>query len=529
MPALLTKTEFKKRLSEKYNSEISLFGKYVNTMTYAKFIHSCGHKWTTQPQILLYGTRKFGCPKCAREAVKKANALAYKKRLKLKTLSPWTNVTKYYKHIEKLWGDHFNVSGYTGAKSKVSITCNRCGTTWTDRYNFYLNKNPCQYCVSTASHENLNEKTKEFITHAYNELFFNVEQIARLTGFKKSTIRSLLQETTDFINGKLKLGKRSVELLHRGRDVSSASLYKTFNRRLASHVYKRYRTIIDPAGLLDTGPEYHLDHILSIRDGFIRYPEPLDIRLLNHPANLQVLPAKLNVEKNATSWLTRKELKHAARKFEIKYGKVTFPKHFNFKFSRKIDLSDLKGVTIIGLDPGSKNFGVFVGRVYGTTEVLKIEVLHTAMLQHTIHDLTTTTLDRTIERFLDELGFLYDKYLPDLVVVERFQARGIKGSINETVNMMIGMILMQALHAYCEEIPVVRPCTPASWKNKVNRFCDLKELYNEGKQIGLLPHQIDSALMGINQFPAKDSVSFLKNQRIDFLKSLAACSSLVVK
>jgi len=50
---------------------------------------------------------------------------------------------------------------------------------------------------------------------------------------------------------------------------------------------------------------YHVDHKLSVKDAF-RANLPLGV--LNHPANLQVLPANENVSKGANSQITVKEL-----------------------------------------------------------------------------------------------------------------------------------------------------------------------------------------------------------------------------
>jgi len=337
-----------------------------------------------------------------------------------------------------------------------------------------------------------------------------------------------LQDANVLENGAIRRGRKSVQLELKGRVLNAYKVYRRHSNRLAHWVYKHHHLNIDPAGLLTAG-SYHLDHVLSVRDAFISYSRPLDLRLVNHPGNLQVLSAKDNMSKYTSSWQTLKELKISARAYEAKYGKVKFPRQFKYNLRKKVDLSKLDGVTIIGLDPGSKNFGVFVGKLYGTDRLQRIKVLHSSMLQHTIHDLKTETLDRTIERFLDELGYLYDKYRPDIVVVERFQARGIKGSINETVNMMIGMILMQALQAYCEVIPVVKPCTPASWKVKIKKSINLEVLYKEAKAVGILPHQIDSAMLAINQYPAKNSLHLLHEKSAELLQALLDAGVLDLK
>jgi hypothetical protein len=90
----------------------------------------------------------------------------------------------------------------------------------------------------------------------------------------------------------------------------------------------------------------------------------------------------------------------------------------------------------------------------------------------------------------------------DLVVAERFQARGNKGPTIECISVMLAALL----ELYPGKTVFL---TASTWKNRVNRVFDLKAYYDDLKhaQVDVRPvsdrktvHELDSSLMGLYAF-----------------------------
>lgn len=138
---------------------------------------------------------------------------------------------------------------------------------------------------------------------------------------------------------------------------------------------------------------------------------------------------------------------------------------------------------ILSMDPGSRNFGIaLVGLRKG-----KPRVYANTVLTNPVNDLVA--FSRTRQAFLQEIE-RWVSFEPNGVVAERFQTRGIGGPLIEQVSAMLGLIG----GAY-PDLPI--KLTIASvWKNSMQRRfnVDLRELY---KEIGVQPHQLDAALIGV--------------------------------
>ena len=141
---------------------------------------------------------------------------------------------------------------------------------------------------------------------------------------------------------------------------------------------------------------------------------------------------------------------------------------------------------ILGLDPGSRNFGVsLVGVSRG-----KIKVYANSVLMNPINDLVN--FPQTSASFLKEMD-IWLGYEPDGVIGERFQTRGIGGPLIEQVSIMLGLIN----GAY--NPPWFKLTTASTWKNRLNRRfeTDLKSLYPD---VLVQPHQLDATLIAIYGF-----------------------------
>jgi len=117
-------------------------------------------------------------------------------------------------------------------------------------------------------------------------------------------------------------------------------------------------------------------------------------------------------------------------------------------------------------------------------------ILANAVMSNPIHGLTKDVLEHQRNAFLWELDQWVDLFDPNAIVAERFQSRGLKGSLVESVNLMLGVIL----GTYRERS--VRLITAATWKNRFQKAheVDLKNVY---KVCGAQPHQLDATLIGL--------------------------------
>lgn len=84
-------------------------------------------------------------------------------------------------------------------------------------------------------------------------------------------------------------------------DLKEISNYKAHVSQLTEQNYRRYRNVINPKDLPRKRNKYHLDHIYSIRDGFINNVEP---SILAHPTNLRMLLYRDNIVKSSNSEIT---------------------------------------------------------------------------------------------------------------------------------------------------------------------------------------------------------------------------------
>lgn len=99
-------------------------------------------------------------------------------------------------------------------------------------------------------------------------------------------------------------------------------------RTITNSVIHAWSRVIDPKS--KRSPDYHVDHQLSIFDGWHEYSEsknkyvkrtkPVPLKLLVHPANLKLMPGKTNMTKHSRSHLTLDQLQSKINSFEKQYG-----------------------------------------------------------------------------------------------------------------------------------------------------------------------------------------------------------------
>lgn len=148
---------------------------------------------------------------------------------------------------------------------------------------------------------------------------------------------------------------------------------------------------------------------------------------------------------------------------------------------------------ILCLDPGTTNFGLSILCVKGK----KLSIEGSKTVKNLVKDMKDP--EPKYLAFKEEIRALGDF---DLVVVERFQARGGKGPLVELVTLMLAGVM--------EVFPGKTVfLTASTWKNRVNKVFDLKEYYEDLKQAQApvrpvsarkTVHELDSSLMGLYAF-----------------------------
>lgn len=180
-------------------------------------------------------------------------------------------------------------------------------------------------------------------------------------------------------------------------------------------------------------------------------------------------------------------------------------------------------LTIASSDPGTKNygFGVVQFKVEGNT--VKYKVVHTCKLTKAA-DIKNADIKDQLAAFNKETKAKFRVYKPTHLIAERFMTRGIKGPLVESVNMMLGVL------AYANKQPVI--FVPAVvWKNRVNKFFDLKAFY---KEAGVEAHEVDAVLMAFfaaERITGKDVLPrFAKaKERTKLLRYIEQCTDSVLK
>lgn len=108
-----------------------------------------------------------------------------------------------------------------------------------------------------------------------------------------------------------KLTDANVERKSNERKQIMLSQKMTFNqysklvRTLTRKVYIKHSSIINPSNLRISKYDYHLDHIVSIFDG---WKNNIDARMIASIVNLQVIPANANLQKSSKSEIPELEL-----------------------------------------------------------------------------------------------------------------------------------------------------------------------------------------------------------------------------
>lgn len=145
----------------------------------------------------------------------------------------------------------------------------------------------------------------------------------------------------------------------------------------------------------------------------------------------------------------------------------------------------VKAVRVLSFDPGVSNFAWSVVEV---RRPFAAKVVASGMLYNTVKTFSDD-LQRDVADFLSEVTSLFTTYKPDHFIMERFQARGMKGTTIELVNLMLGAFLSWLTERQFSFKHRVKLITASQWKNEWNRNSDLDKIY---KRTSVVPHQVDA-------------------------------------
>lgn len=170
-------------------------------------------------------------------------------------------------------------------------------------------------------------------------------------------------------------------------------------------------------------------------------------------------------------------------------------------------------ITVLGLDPGTRNMAWSVIRIWSAT---RFKVLGVGMVKNAMMDMKGD-IRPAMKRFRKELQSKIKRHGVTHIAAERFQARGLKGNTGELVAFMLGVI-----STFKQPSVFI---TASQWKNNFNKYADLKALY---KKTALQPHEVDSPsiglYVGLRVLGVKNPFEFLRAHRYKYIQVLEAHS-----
>lgn len=162
----------------------------------------------------------------------------------------------------------------------------------------------------------------------------------------------------------------------------------------------------------------------------------------------------------------------------------------------------MSALTILGVDPGSRNMG------FGVIEVKigkkwKSRIREVGMIQRTVKEMKGDVRG-DLMKFRREFNGILKRHKVDVIVAERYMNRGIRGNTGELVGLMLGCIALSSV----KDVSFI----PASqWKNAFNRNADLDQLYKDSR---LVAHAIDATCIA-----AYGACQILEHKPFEFLQA----------
>jgi hypothetical protein len=423
-------------------------------------------------------------------------------------------VTKevFIKRMEAKWGKKHQIKllKYSGSWSPFTMRCLECNKTRTfyAAAEYLCRAYPCP-CRKSVELGPVTAWEEELIAYLHTRLLLTIGQIVKLTGIPYSYLIKYLRKTDLVMDPNVLNQKRTEKESTKNVSDISRGDYTRLVWLASRRMYIRYIDLIDPKR--KRGIHKHLDHIVSIRDAYVKNSPPLPIREVAHPANLRMLKASRNISKGGRSDLTVRQLRKKIQEFEKQYGPVELPEYLDVEF-RPTKPKRGYGLNVLSLDPGTANFAVNAMKLEGARSLHSIKPYLSVMLKNPLNDLKKGS-DR-MEAFKSEIREIVVETNPDVIVIERFQSRGLRGNTGEMVSMMTGMVcgMIDDFQLELGKKVVLHTPTASTWKNAFNRVYDLKTLYTHLEKARYI-HRLDALLMGMSVFPVGRPYEFFKDKQ----------------
>jgi hypothetical protein len=200
---------------------------------------------------------------------------------------------EFIKSANKIHNNRYDYSfvNYVSVDAKVTIVCKIHGAFDQSPYN-HLHGANCQKCVGTAK-----LTTNDFIRRAREKHGNKYDySLSEYTGCKEKIViickihGNFKQSAQDHIVGK-ECKLCALEKLN-GIPITSPQVYEKFKiyKRLAYRLtnieYEKYKNIINPGNLPRGQKDYHIDHIYSLKSGFIN---KVPLHIISSYINLQMI------------------------------------------------------------------------------------------------------------------------------------------------------------------------------------------------------------------------------------------------
>ncbi len=159
--------------------------------------------------------------------------------------------------------------------------------------------------------------------------------------------------------------------------------------------------------------------------------------------------------------------------------------------SCKVD-TYMKTYTVVAHDPGTKNYGYAITQGRVKNGKFQVRFWENGKLYRTVLQLKDSTpMRESLQQYLEDISSIYKRCPhPVVTIAERYMTRGIRGTLVECVNVMLGALVTQI-----EPSSKLKLVAAVTWKREMERCgLDLKEMYRLAR---VSAHQIDASLMSL--------------------------------
>ena len=388
----------------------------------------CGNRWNNVNCFLILKS-KHGCPKCADYKSGQLHRLGKDRLLEIQKLAE-------VKFLEK----------YENSDTPIKVKCVKCNRIWKPLIGNLVRSGPCR------CDKNVSGKATEFITHS-GFLF----KYAKL-GNRTVTVQGSEHLALEYLVETKKISPKRIR-------VSSEGGVPIINYKYAKITHRYYPDIlIDDNTIVEVKSPYTLFKTLQVnkRKAKACIDQGYEFILL--------VSVNDKIIKMPKSWFTE----CASMLQGIILQKT------------------IRCANILSIDPGTTNAAWSILRMSRSEKGSKIlRVVASGKILTPIID-TIGEDTEPLKRFIEEMDFLINSNNINIISIERFVSRGLKGKTIELVNRMIGIIHGIAIDS--DKPRLFFDIMPAHWKNEWNKYSSLEEFY---KKVNCVVHQVDAVGIGL--------------------------------